>query len=220
MKKLSYILIFIGVLHNTFGQHYIEKSVEATSKNIEIYLNDIDNLILKTTRTNRLNVKLDDSKDGFSNIKIYNENDKLIVRATELILPQEQFNKFCAEQPLLAAYVIVVPINSNVSLKINNGNLSIRRFEGDLKVEIETGEVILNTILGNVSLFIVDGSVQAKLQSAQINVRTNLGKIVSNLPIKDLKQTANTLRGIFKYNTPTLVIKAIKANIYLEAIKD
>jgi hypothetical protein len=221
LKNIGYIFICVCFIQQAVGQHYIEKSVETSSKNIEIYLNDIDNLLLESTPDNIVSVKLKEAQVAqLSSINFSHEKNGFVIRALEKFTSQDQFNKFCVEQPALLLYVITVPNHSNVSLKIGKGNLFINNFEGNLNAEVDTGEVLLNNIIGDVSLFIIDGVVRSKIQKAALNIKTNLGEVISTLPLKTKLQNPKMIRGVYKSKSQMLTIKAIKANIYLDAVKD
>ncbi|MCF6213365.1 MAG: hypothetical protein L3J45_04990 [Flavobacteriaceae bacterium] len=221
MKTFSYIFICACIIQQAVGQNYLEKSVEVSSKNIEIYLNDIDNLILRSTKAASVDVHLQDFQENkLSAVKIDHRKNSLVITSAESYIIQEQFNKFCVEQPVLTNYIITVPNNSNVNLKIGKGNLSVIKFKGNLNAEVDTGEVLLNNILGNVTLFIVDGVVRVKLQKGALDIKTNLGKIISTLPVKSKIKNTKILKETYESNLQILNIRAIKANIYLDALKD
>lgn len=220
MKKGLFILFLISVYSPFFAQHIVEKSIETKGKDIEIYLDKIDNLILKSDTIRKVSVKLSDVQDTFSSIKLLKEKGRVIVRSNNPMPAQNKINKFCVEQVNFASYFITVPKNSNVYINIGSGNLYAKNFESNISAEIETGEVNFKNIKGNIKLYIVDGNVKLKLRSASLNLKTNLGKIFTGIKSKSLKIQSNTIEGVYKDNKQAVIIKAIKANIYLDAVKD
>lgn len=220
MKQLLKILICVTVFQYATAQKYIEKSVETKAQIIEIYLDDIDNLVLESSKINKVIVKLEGDDFTLNTINLFEEKSTLIIRSDNLPPFQDQINKFCVDKPTIDSYKITVPQGLKVRVNIMRGNLLVKHFTGDLKVTIETGFVVLNKIDGNVVISIIDGSVIAKLESAVINVNSNLGKVYSNLPLKEAIQTENSYKGMFVNSNQMLSIKAIKANIYLERAKD
>jgi hypothetical protein len=220
MKKGLVIFFIISINCPFFAQHIVEKSIETKGEDIEIYLNKIDNLVLKSSSTLNVDVKLSDVQETFSNIKLVKEKGHVIIRSNKPLPSQNIINKFCVEQVNFASYVITVPTKSNVYINIGSGNLFAKNFEGNINAEIGTGEVVFERIKGNVKLSILDGSVKVKLRAASLNLKTNLGKIVTDIKIKSLKIESNKIEGVYKDNKQSLIIKAIKANIYLDAVKD
>jgi len=220
MKKGLFILFFISIYSPFFAQHIVEKSIETKGKEIEIYLNKIDNVILKSDTIHKVLVKLYDVQDAFSNIKIFKEKGHVIIRSNDPLPSQEIHNKFCVEQVNFASYIITVPIKSNVYINIGSGNLYAKNFESNINAEIETGEVNFKNIKGNIKLSIVDGDVKVKTSAAALNLKSNLGKIVTDIKSKNLKIQPHKIEGVYKDNKQSVLIKAIKANIYLDAVKD
>ena len=219
MQNRWYFLFFLGFLQLTFGQHLVEKSVDVRSKNIEISCRNIDHLQLRSTSNKTVKINLTDAQDRFTNIDVYYENDKLIIKQKES-QPQETINKFCVEQPIFASYIISVPNDSQVFINIISGNLNISHFKGFINAQLETGNVILENNTGEVNLKIVDGSVNSVIKNSQLNLTTNLGEIESKLPHLPASKNKKSLIGFYKNDQNKLSIKAIKANIAIEAAKD
>lgn len=220
MKKVLCILFLISIYSPFFAQHIVEKSIETKGKEIEIYLDKIDNVILKSDTIQKVRVSLSDVQETFSNIKLFKEKGHVLVRSNNPLPSQEIFNKFCVEQVNFASYVITVPKKSNVYINIGYGNLLTKNFEGNINAEIETGEVNFKNIKGNIKLSIVDGSVNVKFKEASLNLKSNLGKIFTDIKNKNLKIQSNKIEGVYKDNKQSVIIKAIKANIYLDVLKD
>ena len=220
MKQLVKILICVSVFQYATAQKYIEKAVETKAQLIEIYLDEIDNLTLESSKNAKVSVELKGDDFALNAINISEEKSTLIIRADNPPLFQDQINKFCVDQPTIDSYKIIVPQGLKVRVNITRGNLLVKHFKGDLRITIETGFVELNKIEGDVNLSIIDGSVIAKLESASINVNSNLGKVHSDLSLKEVFQTENSYKGMFVNSKQKLFIKAIKANIYLEQAKD
>jgi len=220
MLKLGYLLFYLSVIQNTLAQHYINRTIDVDTKDIEIICHDIDNLRLVSTPNRQLTVYLEDVNDAFTNIDIYKKKDKLIIKQKEKLPPQEPPDKFCVEQPNFASYVISVPNNSRIFIAIETGNLNITNFKGFINAQVETGTVLLNNNLGEINLRIIDGSVRSLIKNAQLKVSTNLGNIESSLSNLKLTKNNKTLTGIYKNNLNKLEITAVKANIYLESVKE
>ncbi len=220
MRKLGHILFFLSIYSPFFAQHIVEKSVESAFGNVEIYLDKIDNLILLSAPTKKISVKLIDTGEEFSDLKIFKEKGRVVIRTNKLLSNRETVNKFCVEQPVFASYKVTVPANSSVYVNIVSGNFSVLNFEGNIKAEIETGEVQFVAVKGNIKLFIVDGNVVLKLKKGHFDLKTNLGILSANLSGENIYKSAKTLKGFYKNKSQDITIKAIKANIYVEALKD
>ena len=220
MKRIIIILLFLCVYSPFFAQHVVEKSIESTSDKIEIYLDKVDNVVLKSDASHKVRVKLADAQEAFSNIKLIKEKERIVIRSNNPLPNQNVINKFCVEPINFASMVITVPQKSNVYINIVSGNLLANNFEGNIKAEIETGEVNFNNIVGNIKLSIVDGDVKVKIRKAALNLKSNLGQIVTAIKSNNLKIQSHKIEGIYKDDKQTVLIKAIKANIYLDTVKD
>ncbi|MFK5891272.1 MAG: hypothetical protein QM486_11150 [Flavobacteriaceae bacterium] len=220
MKKGLFILFFISIYSPLFAQHIVEKSIESFSDKIEIYLDKVDNVILKSDATHKVRVKLSDAQEAFSNIKLVKEKGSVIIRSNNPLPNQNVINKFCVEQVNFASFVITVPQKSSIYINIVSGNLLAKNFEGNINAEIETGEVSFKNIKGNIKLSIVDGDVKVKIKKASLNLKSNLGIIFTNIKSKNLKIQPHKIEGVYKDSKQSVIIKAIKANIYLDAVKD
>lgn len=220
MKKIISILFLISIYSPFFAQHIVEKSIETKGKDIEIYLDKIDNVILKSDTIQKVRVSLSDVQETFSNIKLFKEKGHVIVRSNNPLPNQEILNKFCVEQVNFASYVITVPIKSNIYINIGSGNLYAKNFESNINAEIETGEVNFKNIKGNIKLSIVDGDVKVRIKTAALDLKSNLGKIYTGIKSKSLKIQSNKIDGVYKDNKQSVIIQAIKANIYLDTVKD
>jgi len=220
MKKSLFILFFISINSSFFAQHIVEKSIETNDKDVEVYLGKIDNVILKSDTINEVRVKLSDVQETFSNIKILKEKGRVLIRGNDSLPNQNIINKFCVEQVNFASYIITMPTKSNVYINIGSGNLLAKNFEGNLNAEIETGKVDFKDIKGKIILSIIDGDVKVKIRKASLNLKSNLGKIFTDIKDKNLKIQSNNIQGVYKNSKQSVIIKAIKANIYLDAVKD
>lgn len=220
MYKLNLIFVFYIALQSAMAQHILKKEVDASVKNIEIICGDIDELKLQSIDKNQVWVIMQDAEGQFTGVDIIKQKSKIIIKQKET-LPQTQIiNKFCVAQPNFASYLIKIPKNSKVYLKIISGNLAIKNFVGFANIEMGTGAVLLDDNLGTVNLKIIDGSVKSFIKNAQVKLATNLGIIKSSIPALIVDKNKKSLSGIYKNAYNKLKIAAIKANIYLEAVKE
>ncbi len=220
MKRIVFLLLFSSIYNPFFGQHIVKKSVESSSDKIEIYLNKIDNLVLKSDTISKVLVKLLDAQENYSNIKLVKEKGRVIIKGNDPLPTQNILNKFCVEQVNFASYEITVPQKKNVYINIGSGNLLAENFLGNIKAEIETGEVNFKNTKGSINLSIIDGDVKVTIKKAALNLKSNLGKIYTNLKSQNLKIHPHKIEGFYKDNKQKVTIKAIKANIYVDAVKD
>jgi len=219
MYKLGFIFIFFGALQSTLAQHILKKEIGDNNKNIEIICRDIDQLNLQSIDKNQVWVEMQDAEGQFTDVDIIKQKNKIIIKQKE-VLPQTQIiNKFCVAQPNFASYLIKIPKNSHVYLKIESGNLNIENFIGFVNAEVGTGIVLLNNNLGDINLKIIDGSVKAIVKNAQLKLSTNLGSIQSSISKLQTSINKKLISGVYENALNRLEITAIKANIYLEAVK-
>jgi len=219
MYKLGFILLFFGIQHFSWAQHVVKKEIDVDIKNIEIICNDIDELKLQSINKNQIWVILQDAENKLTNVDILKEEDRIVIKQKKNLPQNDIINKFCVKQPLYASYIIKVPKNSNVYLKIESGNLNIDSFKGFINADIGTGAILLNNNFGNINLKIVDGSVKAYVKNSELNLSTNLGNIESSLHNLKAAKNNKTLNGVYKNDHNKLIITAVKANIYVMSVK-
>jgi len=219
-RDFKILLLFLSISPILCAQHIIEKSVQTQSDIVEIYLDKFDNLILKNTPKNKVSVTLSESQNSYNNLSVKQEKGAVIIKANKSLKKLRIADKYCVDEPNLDSYVISVPVNSIVYLNLSTGNFYSHNFKGQINAELETSEVQLNNINGDIKIYIVDGKVNVKLKSALIDVKSNLGIVKATNLNKNLAILPHSIKGKTGTSKNQLKIQAIKANIYLEGVKE
>ena len=104
----------------------------------------------------------------------------------------------------------------NVDVSIVNGNFNSKNFHGKLHLKMEEGTIKMDSFDGEVLININIGNVLiADIADCSIDVRSNLGKVNSDMDLK--KDNENHFYGIVGNKKNSLSINAILANIHLKS---
>lgn len=106
------------------------------------------------------------------------------------------------------SYDIRVPVNTDLSLKTNNGGINLAGIRGSIEFDLNNGGVILDRIAGQVRGQTINGSLTFNLsgdkwEGGGIDVSTTNGSIFISVPENYSAQLEiTTRRGNFRVNFP------------------
>jgi hypothetical protein len=106
------------------------------------------------------------------------------------------------------SYDIRVPVNTDLSLRTNNGGINLTGVRGSIEFDLNNGGVILDRIAGQVRGQTVNGSLNIKLSGDRwegegIDARTTNGSISISVPENySARLETATKRGNFLVNFP------------------
>lgn len=106
------------------------------------------------------------------------------------------------------SYDIRVPVNTDLSLKTNNGGINLADVRGSIEFDLKNGGVILDRIAGQVRGQTVNGSLTFNLsgdrwEGSGIDARTTNGSIFISVPENySARLEASTKRGNLYVNLP------------------
>ncbi|MBA2620862.1 MAG: DUF4097 family beta strand repeat protein, partial [Acidobacteria bacterium] len=106
------------------------------------------------------------------------------------------------------SYDIRVPVNTDLSLKTNNGGINLAGVNGSIEFDLHNGGVILDRIAGSVRGQTVNGNLTFNLSGERwegdsIDARTTNGSIFINVPENySARLETGTRRGNFYVNLP------------------
>lgn len=106
------------------------------------------------------------------------------------------------------SYDIRVPVNTDLTLKTNNGGINLANIRGSIEFNLNNGGVVLDRIAGSVRGQTVNGSLTFNLSGEKwegdgIDARTKNGNVFINVPENySARLETGTRRGNFYVNLP------------------
>lgn len=209
MKIVLLLFLFSNTL---FTQNKIVKKVETSATQIRISTIGLDDLVIENTSSKFIEIILYTENLQKQHI-VFNEGYNIanISFNTTVIAPKEPiFRKYITKRLNGAYAVIKVPINRSIAIFGDHTNVTSKGCKNTLKIDLKTGVVKLYTLQDNLDLKMYAGTVYGVINKATVSVISNLGIInVNNVVYK------KTYKKSSSKALPKVVIKSIKANIFL-----
>jgi len=206
-------------VQNLTAQKITKKSFKSEANRIIVEFDYIDQVeIITTDITNQIAVISKSEEVTSSKISIEEVNDKLFIKSIDQNITGSDIAviKLSNIRPMYSSYQILVPRNMNVDISIVNGNFNSKNFQGKLHLKMEEGTIKMDAFSGEVVIKINIGNVLiTDIEDCSFDVRSNLGKINSNMDLK--KDNENHLYGMVGSKKNSLFIDAILANIHLKS---
>ncbi len=206
-------------VQNLTAQKIIKKSFNSKANRVIVEFDYIDQVeIITTNITNQIVVISKSEEVASSKISIEEINDKLFIKSIDQNTTGSDIAviKLSNIRPMYSSYQILIPRNMNVDVSIVNGDFNSTNFRGKLHLKMEEGTIKMDSFRGEVAININIGNVLiADIKDCSIDVRSNLGKINSNMDLK--KDPENHFYRMVGSKKNVLFINAILANIHLKS---
>jgi len=214
---IFFIMMFFA--QNLTAQKTIKKSFNSKANRVIVEFDYIDQVeIITTDITNQIAVISKSDEVASSKISIEEINDKLFIKSIDQNITGSDIAviKLSNIQPMYSSYQILIPRNMNVDVSIENGDFNSKNFQGKLHLKMEEGTIKMDSFSGEVVIKINIGNVLiTDIEDCSFDIRSNLGKINSNIDLK--KDKENHFYGIVGSKKNSLFINAILANIHLKS---
>ena len=206
-------------VQNLTAQKIIKKSFNSKANRVIVEFDYIDQVeIITTNITNQIVVISKSEEVASSKISIEEINDKLFIKSIDQNTTGSDIAviKLSNIRPMYSSYQILIPRNMNVDVSLVNGDFNSKNFQGKLHLKMEEGTIKMDSFRGEVVISINIGNVLiSDIEDCSIDVRSNLGKINSNMDLK--KDNENHFYGIVGSKKNYLFINAILANVHLKS---
>ena len=224
LTKGLIILILLFFTKSISAQKTFEKSITSRASKIIVDFSLIDQIELMTwEEKNRITVIADSEVNQALDLVLEEKNGVVFIKSLETSIEYNEFeiDKQCSVQPIYTSFKIYIPKNKKVEISILQGNFYTNNFKGDLNLRIEEGIIKINKFKGTVNVQVNIGKVYIDgVNNTDIDVKSNMGIVTSELIIKDKIQNKSYLKGVFGENYNQLNIQAILANIQLKSSKN
>jgi len=206
-------------VQNLTAQKTIKKSFNSKANRVIVEFDYIDQVeIITTDIANQIAVISKSEEIASSKISIEEVNDKLFIKSIDQNITGSDIAviKLSNIRPMYSSYQILVPRNMNVDVSIINGNFNSKNFQGKLHLKMEEGTIKMDAFSGEVVIKINIGNVLiTDIEDCSFDVRSNLGKVNSNIDLKN--NNKNHFYGMVGNKKNSLIINAILANIHLKS---
>ncbi len=206
---------------NSFAQKIYTKSLNSGAKKIIVEFNIIDKIELITSNEkNLIFITSESENEAPPRITLKEENGIIFIKSNENFYEDKNsdIDKLCNVQPDYSSYLLKIPKGRKIEISFTQGNFYANNFVGDLSLRMEEGMVKIKKFEGSVFVHINIGNVYFnEIKNTELSVKSNMGTIFSDLIMTDLNPIENKLNGIFEKNVNQLKVDAIMANIHLSS---
>jgi len=214
---IFFITIFF--IQNLSAQKILKKSFSSKAKDIIAEFDFIDEIEIVTTDiVDQITVISKSEEITSSKISIEEIDDRIFIKniGHQITGSDIAVIKLSNIRPLYSSYLIRIPRNMNVYVSIENGTFNSKKFQGKLNLKMKEGFIKIDSFEGDILININIGNVQINdIEDCRIDVRSNKGKINSNLNLEI--NNKNQFYGMVGNNKNSLKINAILADIHLKS---
>ena len=209
LKTLSF---FFLISSSTFSQKKIIKKITTTTKEIAIFTEGLDALVLENSTSEFIEILLNAEDPNKQHIVIEEKSTKTDIKFKIPVFKSEDavFRKYITKRLKRASVTIKIPKNKEVSIFGEHINIASKSYNGNLNVLIEKGIVKLDTIQQNLVLKMYEGKLFGVLKKSNLTIASRIGKIKIDAVFYKKKYKENRTD-----TSKEIAITTLKANIFL-----
>jgi hypothetical protein len=209
LKTLSF---FFLISNSTFSQKKIIKKFTTTTKEIAIFTEGLDALVLENSTSKFIEILLYAEDPNKQHIVIEEKSTKTDIKFKIPVFKSEDavFRKYITKRLKRASVTIKIPKNKEVSIFGEHINIASKSYNGNLNVLIEKGIVKLDTIQQNLVLKMYEGNLFGVLKKSNLTIASKIGKIKIDAVFYKKKYKENTTD-----TGKEIAITTLKGNIFL-----
>ena len=209
LKTLSF---FFLISNSTFSQKKIIKKFTTTTKEIVIFTEGLDALVLENSTSEFIEILLNAEDPNKQHIVIEEKSTKTDIKFKIPVFKSEDavFRKYITKRLKRASVTIKIPKNKEVSIFGEHINIASKSYNGNLNVLIEKGIVKLDTIQQNLVLKMYEGNLFGVLKQSNLTIASKIGKIKIDAVFYKKKYKENRMD-----TSKEIAITTLKGNIFL-----
>ena len=209
LKTLSF---FFLISNSTFSQKKIIKKFTTTTKEIVIFTEGLDALVLENSTSEFIEILLYAEDPNKQHIVIEEKSTKTDIKFKIPVFKSEDavFRKYITKRLKRASVTIKIPKNKEVSIFGEHINIASKSYNGNLNVLIEKGIVKLDTIQQNLVLKMYEGNLFGVLKKSNLTIASKIGKIKIDAVFYKKKYKENRTD-----TSKEIAITTLKGNIFL-----
>ena len=225
MNNVLFILSAILLSGNLFAQKNLEKTEPLTSgETFSVDFKFAEEIQVRQWEKPQVQIQatvnIDDGKgnESFSLISEKSEDKLKIYSDFGDYFEQKNEEKECNCNQTEIRYVVFVPKNVNLKITSITGDIIADAFEGILETDLVSGDVQIKKYSGKLRLKTVSGDLDVVLDKANIDAKSVVGIIYSDLDIameESGNLGANHVLGSVNNGGPTVALHTVSGNIYM-----
>ena len=209
---LKILPFFFLMSSGAFSQKKIIKKFTTTTKEIAIFTEGLDALVLENSTSEFIEILLYAEDPNKQHIVIEEKSTKTDIKFKIPVFKSEDavFRKYITKRLKRASVTIKIPKNKEVSIFGEHINISSKSYNGNLNVLIEKGIVKLDTIQQNLVLKMYEGNLFGVLKQSNLTIASKIGKIKIDAVFYKKKYKENRMD-----TNKEISITTLKGNIFL-----
>ena len=209
---LKILPLFFLMSSGAFSQKKIIKKFTTTTKEIVIFTEGLDDLVLENSTSEFIEILLYAEDPNKQHIVIEEKSTKTDIKFKIPVFKSEDavFRKYITKRLKRASVTIKIPKNKEVSIFGEHINISSKSYNGNLNVLIEKGIVKLDTIQQNLVLKMYEGNLFGVLKQSNLTIASKIGKIKIDAVFYKKKYKENRMD-----TSKEISITTLKGNIFL-----
>ena len=209
---LKILPLFFLMSSGAFSQKKIIKKFTTTTKEIVIFTEGLDALVLENSTSEFIEILLNAEDPNKQHIVIEEKSTKTDIKFKIPVFKSEDavFRKYITKRLKRASVTIKIPKNKEVSIFGEHINIASKSYNGNLNVLIEKGIVKLDTIQQNLVLKMYEGNLFGVLKQSNLTIASKIGKIKIDAVFYKKKYKENRMD-----TNKEISITTLKGNIFL-----
>ena len=209
---LKILPLFFLMSSGAFSQKKIIKKFTTTTKEIVIFTEGLDDLVLENSTSEFIEILLYAEDPNKQHIVIEEKSTKTDIKFKIPVFKSEDavFRKYITKRLKRASVTIKIPKNKEVSIFGEHINIASKSYNGNLNVLIEKGIVKLDTIQQNLVLKMYEGNLFGVLKQSNLTIASKIGKIKIDAVFYKKKYKENRMD-----TSKEISITTLKGNIFL-----
>jgi len=204
MKKLIFIsFLFFNFI--VFGQQTITKSIVSDAPYIELKTAGIDDLIIKESETEKLEITILNADLGILENVSCNDFNCVLSVTTAL----KETNNLSVFKSIKVSAIIKIPKGRKVAVFGETINLKIEGYQGILRIFVNDGNIDIKRVKGITEIKLSSGNIYAQIEDASLDIKTRKGSITFD---NKIQKSPYRMKQQKKHK---LIVKSKKANVVL-----
>ena len=209
---LKILPFFFLMSSDAFSQKKIIKKLTTNTKEIAIFTEGLDALVLENSTSEFIEILLYAEDPNKQHIVIEEKSTETDIKFKIPVFKSEDavFRKYITKRLKRASVTIKIPKNKEVSIFGEHINIASKSYNGNLNVLIEKGIVKLDTIQQNLILKMYEGNLFGVLKKSNLTIASKIGKIKIDAVFYKKKYKENRTD-----TSKEIAITTLKGNIFL-----
>jgi hypothetical protein len=154
-----------------------EKTLQTKSDRIELVFSEIDKIEIESSEKDLIEVVAVNHFGRFSGFTLEETGGIVHVISEMPIKSEEREFKSCGIQPDFSTYSVKIPNGKSVFLQVQEGNVEVHNFRGNLQLNLGKGFADFKNYSGKIQVQMNVGNINSDMNNSIFEVDTQLGNI-------------------------------------------